>query len=340
MTTNKQSPRDGLEPCPFCGGEAERFTIEEEGDNFGGDVICCKSCGASSHVEFGYKENLVSRWNTRASHPNAAEPVAWTCFHCDDTFHSEDKAREHFGPHEGRTPACQIKGSEGGLIRALREAEEEAEKAWSAVHSEGAEGLLAYRGNLSRHHAALRSAEETGYEKGLADGRAHPPAPESGHGLTMGDYRVAIGSLRPPAPQDDASADVRGLVEVTQADREAAANLASRFQRYTLMQIEVPAMRSGKHDDWEFVQTFARHRIEAQASDKARIEALEAAVIRERQDHADRQAELLNGQNCMDLRIVDLEAENARLREALKDTASRAHAVLSRTAIRKEASNG
>jgi len=55
-----------LLPCPFCGGEAKRVTIEEKGDNFGGDVIACTGiCGASSHVEFGRKENLVSLWNTR-----------------------------------------------------------------------------------------------------------------------------------------------------------------------------------------------------------------------------------------------------------------------------------
>lgn len=59
---------DGLLPCPFCGGEAERITIgPEEPNNAGGDVICCKRCQASSHVEFGRKENLVSRWNTRAA---------------------------------------------------------------------------------------------------------------------------------------------------------------------------------------------------------------------------------------------------------------------------------
>lgn len=56
-----------LKPCPFCGGKAERHTIEdEEPSNAGGDVICCSRCGASSHVEFGRKENLVSVWNTRA----------------------------------------------------------------------------------------------------------------------------------------------------------------------------------------------------------------------------------------------------------------------------------
>ena len=57
-----------LLPCPFCEGEAKRFTIQEPGDNFGGDVIQCMGvCGASSHVEFGRKENLVSLWNTRAT---------------------------------------------------------------------------------------------------------------------------------------------------------------------------------------------------------------------------------------------------------------------------------
>lgn len=54
-----------LKPCPFCGGEAERTTLEEEGLNFGGDVITCKRCFASSHVEFGFKENLSFHWNTR-----------------------------------------------------------------------------------------------------------------------------------------------------------------------------------------------------------------------------------------------------------------------------------
>lgn len=58
---------DRLMPCPFCGGQAQRLTISEddEPNNAGGDVICCSQCGASSHVEFGRKENLASRWNTR-----------------------------------------------------------------------------------------------------------------------------------------------------------------------------------------------------------------------------------------------------------------------------------
>ncbi|EAS2247971.1 restriction alleviation protein, Lar family [Salmonella enterica] len=60
--------KDELLPCPFCGGKARQVTIEQDDDpNFGGDVITCTECGASSHVEFGFKENLKSAWNSRAA---------------------------------------------------------------------------------------------------------------------------------------------------------------------------------------------------------------------------------------------------------------------------------
>jgi Lar family restriction alleviation protein len=60
-----------LEPCPFCGGEAERLELTDE-DNFGGSVICCKQCGASSSVHFDRKENLEDGWNRRVQ---AVQPV-------------------------------------------------------------------------------------------------------------------------------------------------------------------------------------------------------------------------------------------------------------------------
>lgn len=59
---------NGLLPCPFCGGKARQLTIEQDNDpHFGGDVITCTECGVSSHVEFGFKENLKSTWNSRAA---------------------------------------------------------------------------------------------------------------------------------------------------------------------------------------------------------------------------------------------------------------------------------
>lgn len=65
---------EGLKPCPFCGGEAERFECEEA-DNTGGDVIGCKKCQASTRVFFGEKEGLIEAWNTRHPDPVKAELV-------------------------------------------------------------------------------------------------------------------------------------------------------------------------------------------------------------------------------------------------------------------------
>ncbi|HAT7594792.1 TPA: restriction alleviation protein, Lar family [Citrobacter werkmanii] len=65
---------NGLMPCPFCGGKARQLTIEQDNDpHFGGDVITCTECGASSHVEFGFKENLESAWNNRAAMLNGSD---------------------------------------------------------------------------------------------------------------------------------------------------------------------------------------------------------------------------------------------------------------------------
>ena len=58
-----------LKPCPFCGGEAEEFELEDEA-NFGGSVVCCTRCGASSAVHFDRKVNLISSWNTRTPSPS------------------------------------------------------------------------------------------------------------------------------------------------------------------------------------------------------------------------------------------------------------------------------
>ncbi|MBM3927619.1 MAG: hypothetical protein FJ335_04050 [Sphingomonadales bacterium] len=79
MTQAQATPAGQVEvtqallPCPFCGGEAKRITIEDGVDQ-GGDVIYCTGvCGASSHVAFGRKENLVSLWNCRAPDTRSAD---------------------------------------------------------------------------------------------------------------------------------------------------------------------------------------------------------------------------------------------------------------------------
>ena len=55
-----------LKRCPFCGGDAELIEFGVgSGDNEGGSCVACTECGSSGPVEFGYKENFVSRWNSR-----------------------------------------------------------------------------------------------------------------------------------------------------------------------------------------------------------------------------------------------------------------------------------
>ncbi|MBY0395968.1 MAG: hypothetical protein K2X91_05775, partial [Thermoleophilia bacterium] len=95
----------------------------------------------------------------------------WRCFHCGEVFTDRRCAALHFGADEGCKPACQIKGAEGGLLKALRETEEALFKATCALHDENAEALRSWREVGSRHAGALIAAEQVGYDRGLADMR-------------------------------------------------------------------------------------------------------------------------------------------------------------------------
>lgn len=97
--------------------------------------------------------------------------ISWTCFHCDESFTDARCARLHFGVDEGSTPACRIEGSEGGLVEALREAQQDAANAWDALHNETTDVHRAYYAATSRFRTALRAAEETGFARGMADER-------------------------------------------------------------------------------------------------------------------------------------------------------------------------
>jgi Lar family restriction alleviation protein len=61
-----EEQRVKLKPCPFCGGNARRQDLIDEG-NEGGSCIACDQCGASSPVHFDRKENLHDSWNRRAA---------------------------------------------------------------------------------------------------------------------------------------------------------------------------------------------------------------------------------------------------------------------------------
>lgn len=92
----------------------------------------------------------------------------WTCFFCGETFKTPGSARDHFGGDMGATAACRIKaGSERGLLMALRKAEAIIAR-YQAEDSPMYQILVTQQ---QRHADALRTAEELGYERGLADGR-------------------------------------------------------------------------------------------------------------------------------------------------------------------------
>lgn len=110
----------------------------------------------------------------------------WVCFHCGEHFPGDipgsQAARAHFGDHIAATPACQIWGPVKGwrcgyrkLIRALRAAQRERDETRRAlIDDDTAKDRYIY-GLEAKHHSALRDAEETGYARGLADGRAWEP---------------------------------------------------------------------------------------------------------------------------------------------------------------------
>ena len=90
-----------LLPCPFCGGEAKRITLEDEG-NSGGDVIACTKCDACSMVVFGEKEYLHDAWNRRVSLPDTntlisllAEARGSVSYHRGMQNQNTDAGRQH-----------------------------------------------------------------------------------------------------------------------------------------------------------------------------------------------------------------------------------------------------
>lgn len=94
----------------------------------------------------------------------------WRCFFCDEVLTTREAASEHFGSDEGcysDGPACKLNEQEGGLLKLyngalieIRRLQNEETPVYRELYALGAE-----------HQTALLHAEETGYARGLADGR-------------------------------------------------------------------------------------------------------------------------------------------------------------------------
>lgn len=93
----------------------------------------------------------------------------WRCFHCDEVFHTEMEARNHFGGTQDAEPACRIKvAGEFALLTALRNAEIELAR----YRREDSDIIRAMHSMQADHAQALRREEEKGYARGLKDGQA------------------------------------------------------------------------------------------------------------------------------------------------------------------------
>ena len=110
-----------------------------------------------------------------------AEPVAWRCFHCDETFADEDAAARHFGRFEDCTPACRVG------IEKFREMEAELQT-WRSETDHTSREFYALG---AEHNRKQREAEQAGYDRGIADARAHPET--LGLAPTPSDERQVIG---------------------------------------------------------------------------------------------------------------------------------------------------
>lgn len=85
----------------------------------------------------------------------------WQCFHCGETFHDVKSAEEHFGLSAVVVPMCQIFG------QTVRNMENELRR-----YREEDTDLHRHIAHLQTEHTqALMRAEESGYAKGLKDGR-------------------------------------------------------------------------------------------------------------------------------------------------------------------------
>jgi hypothetical protein len=98
--------------------------------------------------------------------------VAWRCFHCDEVFTGVDAARAHFGVDSDWEPGCMLKltEEEKDLLAVITRLQNEL----SRYHEEDSDKDREIVALSAKHQSALRDAEQTGYDRGLADAKAYP----------------------------------------------------------------------------------------------------------------------------------------------------------------------
>lgn len=143
---------------------------------------------ANGHSGYGVYAHMTEYPDEGAQLVVAIEqgsPVAWRCFHCDESFTDRAAAEIHFGKSERQSPACQIS------VEHYRWMEESHRRSVD----EDTEALRALRTMVGEHETLRKSAEEAGYARGLSDARKHPediglfaaPQPAIPQGMEVSD---------------------------------------------------------------------------------------------------------------------------------------------------------
>lgn len=161
-------------------------------------------------------DKVAFHWSTG---PKDAEPLVrlkdvaaiadgWLCFHCGDRFTDRREAKLHFGGEMDSVPACKIKGSEGGLVKAVRDAQLECARLLQQLHDDGGEVMQAYHSMSRRFSETARACEETGFQRGVdqcfdlirALLEKHAALPNEPEG-TGGAFRAAVRELIEGKPE-------------------------------------------------------------------------------------------------------------------------------------------
>lgn len=114
---------------------------------------------------------MMAHSGASASIPGETEVVfvgrpdgPWRCFHCAELCETVEEAEHHFGQYDGSVPICQVAAE---TYRAL-------EREVQSYRSECDADTVLFYSLGAEHASALREAEQTGYDRGLADAKAYP----------------------------------------------------------------------------------------------------------------------------------------------------------------------
>lgn len=157
--------------------------------------ICAEAVEESGGDNEDYHADAVRQVRNKKAFPTRS----WRCFHCDELFLDEEKARLHFGASEMREPICHMTPEQ------IREMEKELDSYRdedTALHRQ----IMSLRAD---HSTALRAEEEKGYARGLRDARMEgiePIARETAQLISQGIIAMCKAAIE-DSKEDELSKD-------------------------------------------------------------------------------------------------------------------------------------